>query len=63
MPLGAEFDATLAAAGSQNRTASTGLHAGTEAVGLGPTAVVRLKSALGHFDLLKLTGICPRQPQ
>jgi hypothetical protein len=32
-------------------------------VGLGPTAVVRLKSALGHFDLLKLTGICPRQPQ
>jgi hypothetical protein len=63
MPLGAELGATLTTAGSQNCTACTGLHAGAEAVGLGPAAVVRLKSALGHFDLLKLTGICPRQPE
>jgi hypothetical protein len=63
MPLGAEFDATLAAAGSQNCTAGTGLHASTEAVGLGPTAVVRLKSALAHLDLLKLMGESPRQPE
>ena len=63
MPLGAELGATLTTAGSQNCTACTGLHASTEAVGLGPAAVVRLKSALGHFDLLKLMGICPRQPE
>ena len=55
-PLGAEFDATLTAAGSQNGSTGTGLHASTEAVGLRPAAVVRLKSALGHFDLLKLMG-------
>ncbi len=63
MSLGAELDAALTAAGSQNGSTGPGLHASTQAVGLGPAAVVRLKSALGHFDLLKLTGICPRQPE
>ncbi len=56
MSLGAELDAALTAAGSQNGSTGTGLHASTEAVGLRPAAVVRLKSALGHFDLLKLMG-------
>ena len=59
LPLGAELGATLATAGGQNCSTSTGAHAGTEAVVLSATAVVRLESALGHFKLLKLMGAMP----
>lgn len=43
-----EFGAALAAARSQDGTTRTGAHTKTEAVLLGTTAVIRLKSPLAH---------------
>jgi hypothetical protein len=43
-----EFGAALATAGSQDGAAGTGAHTKTEAVLLGTTAVIRLKSPLAH---------------
>jgi hypothetical protein len=48
--LGRQFGATLATAGGQNGTAGTGAHTKAEAVLLGPTAVIRLKSPLAHVS-------------
>jgi len=45
---GGELGAALAAAGSEDRAASAGAHAKTEAVGLGTTPVVRLEGPLAH---------------
>jgi hypothetical protein len=48
--LGRQLDAALAAAGSQDGAAGTGAHTKAEAVLLGPTAVIRLKSPLAHVS-------------
>ena len=45
-----QLDAALAAAGSQDGAAGTGAHTKAEAVLLGPTAVIRLKSPLAHVS-------------
>src|SRR3954453_19107845 len=50
---GRELAAALAAASSQDRATGAGAHAQAEAVGLGPTAVVRLERALAHEFLLQ----------
>ena len=47
---GRQLGAALAAARREDRAAGTGAHAQAEAVGLGPTAVVRLEGALAHDD-------------
>lgn len=55
-----QLDATLAAARSKDGTAGAGAHAKTEAVLLGPPAVVRLERALAHGSLRgKLAGAMP----
>jgi hypothetical protein len=46
--LGRKLAAALAAAGLQDRATRTGAHPQTEAVGLGPAAVVRLEGPLAH---------------
>src|SRR5688500_12714419 len=48
--LGRQFDAALAAAGSQDGAAGAGTHTKAEAVLLGSTAVIRLKSPLAHVS-------------
>ena len=48
--LGRQLDAALAATGSQDGAAGTGTHTKAEAVLLGPTAVIRLKSPLAHVS-------------
>ena len=45
-----QFGAALATAGSQDGAAGTGAHTKAEAVLLGPTAVIRLKSPLAHVS-------------
>lgn len=48
--LGRQFGATLATTGCQDGTAGTGTHTKAEAVLLGSTAVIRLKSPLAHVS-------------
>ncbi len=48
---GRDLVAALATTRGENRATGAGAHAQTEAVDLGPTAVVRLKGALAHGDL------------
>jgi hypothetical protein len=48
--LGRQLDAALAATGSQDGTAGTSAHTKAEAVLLGSTAVIRLKSPLAHVS-------------
>src|SRR6478609_11604634 len=48
--LGRQFGAALATAGGQDGAAGTGAHTKAEAVLLGPTAVIRLKSPLAHVS-------------
>lgn len=45
-----QFGAALATAGGQDGAAGTGAHTKAEAVLLGPTAVIRLKSPLAHVS-------------
>jgi len=45
---GGQFGATLVATSGQDGTARAGAHAKAEAMGLGPTTVVRLEGALAH---------------
>src|SRR5688572_6302220 len=53
---GGEVLATLAPTAGEDRPARAGTHPQPEAVGLGPTAVVRLERALAH-EVLPLHGI------
>lgn len=53
---GGELGAALGAAGRQDGATRTGAHAQAEAVGLGPTTVVRLESTLAHEDLRYWSG-------
>jgi len=53
-----QFGTALAAAGSQDGTAGAGAHAKTEAVLLGTTAVIRLKSPLAHGGNSKTIERC-----
>jgi len=53
---GGELGAALGATGRQDGATRTGPHAQTEAVGLGPTTVVRLESTLAHEDLRYWSG-------
>lgn len=48
--LGRQFGAALATTGCQDGTAGTGTHTKAEAVLLGSTAVIRLKSPLAHVS-------------
>ena len=48
---GGELLATLATTAGEDRAARTGAHPQPEAVGLGPTTVVRLERALAHEEL------------
>src|SRR5215218_3634571 len=48
---GGELLAALATAAGEDRAARTGAHPQPEAVGLGPTTVVRLERALAHEGL------------
>ena len=48
--LGRQLGATLATTGCQDGTAGTGTHTKAEAVLLGSTAVIRLKSPLAHVS-------------
>src|SRR5438309_5992167 len=50
---GGELLATLAPTAGDDRPARAGPHPQPEAVGLGPTAVVRLEGALAHEVLLR----------
>src|SRR5688572_20178058 len=50
---GGEVLATLAPTAGEDRPARAGTHPQPEAVGLGPTAVVRLERALAHEVLLR----------
>src|SRR5437588_13029036 len=50
---GGELLATLATTAGDDRPARAGPHPQPEAVGLGPTAVVRLEGALAHGGLLR----------
>jgi hypothetical protein len=61
---GGEFGAALAAAGGQDGPTSARAHAQAEAVLLGPTPVVRLVGALGHFYLRSdsVPGMLARAP-
>ena len=52
--LGRQFGAALTPASAEDRAASASAHAQTEAVGLSPTAVVRLEGPLAH-------GLAPSQ--
>jgi hypothetical protein len=54
---GSEAVATLATTGRQDGAAGAGAHPQTEAVGLVPTAVVRLKRALAQRDSLHSRGL------
>src|SRR4051794_31585198 len=58
---GGEVLATLAPTTGENRPARAGPHPQPEAVGLGPTAVVRLERALAH-EVLPLHGIGGAHP-
>src|SRR3712207_5814746 len=51
---GGELLAALATTSGDDRAARTGAHPQPEAVGLGPTTVVRLERALAHEELLRL---------
>src|SRR5919112_5251230 len=51
---GGELLAALATTTGDDRAARTGAHPQPEAVGLGPTTVVRLERALAHEELLRL---------
>ena len=53
---GRELAAALTATGGQDRAPRTGPHTQSEAVGLGPTTVVRLEGPLAHGDSSKLLG-------
>src|SRR5215218_431030 len=53
---GGEVLATLAPTAGEDRPARAGTHPQPEAVGLGPTAVVRLERALAH-EVLPLHGV------
>src|SRR3712207_2861066 len=53
---GGELLATLAPTAGEDRPARAGAHTQPEAVGLGPTAVVRLERALAH-EVLPLHDI------
>ncbi len=57
--LGRQLYATLATAGGQNGAASAGAHTKAEAVLLGTTAVVRLKSPLAHGSYSKTIKDAP----
>lgn len=57
--LGRQLYATLGAAGCQNGAASAGAHTKAEAVLLGTTAVVRLKSPLAHGSYSKTIKDAP----
>src|ERR671927_410444 len=50
---GGELLAALATTTGEDRAAGTGAHPQPEAVGLGPTTVVRLERALAHEDPLR----------
>ncbi len=51
--LGRQFDAALAATCREDGTSRAGAHTKTEAVLLGTTAIIRLKSPLAHVGLLQ----------
>ncbi len=51
--LGRQFDAALAATCRENGPSRAGAHTKTEAVLLGTTAIIRLKSPLAHVGLLQ----------
>ena len=57
---GSEAVATLATAGRQDGAAGAGAHPQTEAVGLVPTTVVRLKRALAQRDSLHSRGLADK---
>src|ERR671929_942788 len=59
---GGELLAALAAAAGDDGAARTGAHPQPEAVGLGPTTVVRLERALAHEGLLLTDDVGAASP-
>ena len=57
---GGQLVATLAPTSGEDRAAGSGAHAQPEAMGLGPTPVVRLEGALRHFRLHRLVQVTAR---
>ena len=56
---GGELGASLAATRSEDRAPCARAHTQPEAVGLGPTPVVRLKGPFGHVNLQRSRGSSP----